>query len=1092
MNQDYSQILSCVDIYQATQLLRSLLNLTNQASGLSHKLRIQLYDEFFYKILDLVFGEASFPLVSQDLKCWFDTVDYFNFHAYQEKRLQYKLEKEVKKVQAIEDLIHLFEFRGSSGYSDSFFSDVTRNTFTIRQEMLPRVCLFQFQLFQQSTQMAMIPLDPVLKYLMEKYRISLTDLKSTPKKSSNLTFSSTSVSSSVNTPVSSAVAASGGVSSPLLSVKVSMREYLFLMLFKYPVSTTKSFSTLSNTYPHMYPFLFRPILYQQSTELIDYHPYNEVMFNLFRELLPAIQKPFPAVIQGDSEFALACVQSFWLSNNSSMMTPSSATSSSASVQDLGSSWVSSSSGTPSMKRAAVSSRFGPTGVVGLRSSDVPINSGSSSTFSSTFSSSNRLEYLPPSLEQVRVLAVLIMLQTADSTLPQVVSSLSNQTVPAPLSSSKITPMKQQPIQQSNHSLSPIWSTLSGSLFSFFKVHFSSCPLNQLGLVVDLLILVLTPWRNRLRMKDSLIQDSFTPSLFPYLQEGIKAVKNDSNIDIHELSRILRSSPLYEQAIKKNFDIESNLLASITFSEWKAWISLHYCFYTYLPKLFLSRLKSVDFSSVSSFSVMESLERLLDVYEPALVESIESIFINNVDQNMLVKEHLGILKLSIGSFQQNDVCISMDSFKHELEIVKQQLSYSFMIRLEKEYVPRNIFPKQSSVPSIVPEQTNSAGGSNTPASSFSIQTTISQSTRVLSSVMKSISSVGESIVSFFDDEKPPGLKPTSYSTSSSMEASSASGSASWSFDRVQFLLDRITLLISPSIQAMEPVCIFSIEKRKSQEVISSTNSLLDRHQHEKHGFKKVDEVSILFTQDRRFKIVLLEEGLKLFQELVRIPYEIPLLNQGEQDESMQSKLQYLIHCFKFVMASGFTSFQIFLLQLFCWISSYRVVSKEDVESALKNEVGINTSVLQESSRAQVDKMSRTSRTLNDRVQLLTGAAKFTPMSVQYKVPETMMPPNSYESSLLIQLGRFLTRLLVFLLELMFALTKKQKQLLAPHQLLALVQLSSSSSSTGPSHSEWYVRSLKEQLLTSPNVFRVFADVRVWICISIYALVRSVLW
>lgn len=213
----------------------------------------------------------------------------------------------------------------------------------------------------------------------------------------------------------------------------------------------------------------------------------------------------------------------------------------------------------------------------------------------------------------------------------------------------------------------IWEQLHSPLFHFFRNH-----LLQLDVLSDPLLfatladtwcMVLTPWRARPRWKiktRNLLEPNSRTRYFSYneevsrqLEASIKEKRSpDSSKARSSLERLetvylndedfenakkkVRSSNLYTAKLKSTRDFEGGVYESMfketlsesekltqqayTFDDWRPWIRLHFLFYVHLMPIFLRQLSQVTFSSTPPI-LLSSLERVLDIFEPQLVDEL---------------------------------------------------------------------------------------------------------------------------------------------------------------------------------------------------------------------------------------------------------------------------------------------------------------------------------------------------------------------------------------------------------------------------------------------------------------------------------------
>jgi hypothetical protein len=202
-----------------------------------------------------------------------------------------------------------------------------------------------------------------------------------------------------------------------------------------------------------------------------------------------------------------------------------------------------------------------------------------------------------------------------------------------------------------------WADLQFGLFTFLRIHLKK--LNPAAYpdlyaqVVDVWLTVLTPWRARNRHRGdqrvpgqeqrvfrygdsaaalathAVHEDAgpFSPHVTPATNRRIASFRDHSAhgvVDPAVISQAIRHDSSFEAALARTHDFASQLVWHPQFDDWKHYITMHYAFYTCLLKIFLKAVSKVNFAASPPFSVLQALERVCDVYEPCVVDHLQTV------------------------------------------------------------------------------------------------------------------------------------------------------------------------------------------------------------------------------------------------------------------------------------------------------------------------------------------------------------------------------------------------------------------------------------------------------------------------------------
>lgn len=234
----------------------------------------------------------------------------------------------------------------------------------------------------------------------------------------------------------------------------------------------------------------------------------------------------------------------------------------------------------------------------------------------------------------------------------------------------------------------IWEQLHAPLFHFFRNHLLQLDVLSdpvlFATLADTWCMVLTPWRARPRWKiktRNLLEPNSRTRYFSYneevsrqLEESVKekrrllSTKTRSSLDrldtvylkeedVEVAKKNARSSLLYAAKLKSTRDFEGGVYENMfketlsesekltqkayTLDDWRPWIRLHFLFYVHLLPIFLRQLSLTTFSSTPPI-LLSSLERVLDIFEPQLVDELRRceddwrlLFSQQVSQSALI-------------------------------------------------------------------------------------------------------------------------------------------------------------------------------------------------------------------------------------------------------------------------------------------------------------------------------------------------------------------------------------------------------------------------------------------------------------------------
>lgn len=219
-------------------------------------------------------------------------------------------------------------------------------------------------------------------------------------------------------------------------------------------------------------------------------------------------------------------------------------------------------------------------------------------------------------------------------------------------------------------LQEAWYQLSAPLFHFIRNHLTLCPLDgtsasNFASIVDVWLVAIAPWRARDRYKrpftasetyrDTMRSPRFRQFNFSEagslaLEEEIRSIRSarihSQRMNAAEhmvvdtplantIAQRVRSRTDYLRTLFSATDYEGKQLAAdctFPWKDWIPWIRLHAPWYFHLLGIFLSRMKTAFFAdhisaqkTLVAFPVLlETLERVLDVFEPSLVRELTKI------------------------------------------------------------------------------------------------------------------------------------------------------------------------------------------------------------------------------------------------------------------------------------------------------------------------------------------------------------------------------------------------------------------------------------------------------------------------------------
>jgi len=194
--------------------------------------------------------------------------------------------------------------------------------------------------------------------------------------------------------------------------------------------------------------------------------------------------------------------------------------------------------------------------------------------------------------------------------------------------------------------------LQHPLFTFLRVHMSK--LNPLvapalcGHVIDLWLMVLTPWRARDRHKHTagIMAPVAAARCYDYTGQALRATAElvqerqrgapaggpatastaaaGGRVSALAVGDRLRANDRFAAAVAATHDFERAAVWRPAFEDWRPYIAQHYAFYTFLLRAALALLERADFAAGHPSYALEALERVLDVFEPCVLEELRVV------------------------------------------------------------------------------------------------------------------------------------------------------------------------------------------------------------------------------------------------------------------------------------------------------------------------------------------------------------------------------------------------------------------------------------------------------------------------------------